>query len=127
MQGNKIRNGKIAKLPNHIREELNSRLHNGESGVHVTEWLNGLPEVQATLDQHFGGRKIKQQNMTEWRQGGYAEWLHKRLAVPVSGEAADGNLNELRSACQRVVANMMIEWMSWYRLSHEHGAAAKLN
>lgn len=40
------RNGKIARLPREIREELNRRLDDGEQGVRLVEWLNGLPEVK---------------------------------------------------------------------------------
>jgi hypothetical protein len=68
------RNGKIARLPRNIRDQLNRRLDEGESGVRLVAWLNSLPEVQAVLDQDFEGRPINEQNLTEWRQGGYLVW-----------------------------------------------------
>ena len=40
------RNGKIARLPRHIRGQLNRRLQNGEEGNTLLEWLNALPKVQ---------------------------------------------------------------------------------
>ena len=43
------RTGKIARLPHQLRNELNQRLHDGESGVDLIKWLNALPEVQAIL------------------------------------------------------------------------------
>jgi hypothetical protein len=67
--------GKIARLPREIREQLNSRLRDGEEGRQLVEWLNGLPEVQAVLAAKFGGRPINAQNLTEWKQGGYEDWL----------------------------------------------------
>jgi hypothetical protein len=67
--------GKIARLPREIREQLNVRLSNGEVGRQLVEWLNGLPEVSVVLAAHFGGRPISEQNLTEWKQGGYEEWL----------------------------------------------------
>src|SRR5208283_6104908 len=67
--------GKIARLPHEIREELNVRLRNGEMGRQLVEWLNGRPEVQAVLAAQFGGRPINEQNLTEWKQGGYEVWL----------------------------------------------------
>lgn len=128
MRGNKIRNGKIAKLPAHIREELNSRIQNGETGTHLVDWLNGLPEVQAVLAEHFEGKKIIPQNMYEWRIGGYAEWLlRKKLSTKVPEETEDENLRALRAACQRVVVTMMVEWMDWHKLANEANAATKLN
>ena len=41
-----IRNGKIARLPYKIREQLNVRLQDGELGTRLVDWLNGLPEAQ---------------------------------------------------------------------------------
>jgi len=67
--------GKIARLPSEVREQLNVRLHNGELGTQLVEWLNSLPEVQAILAAQFDGRPINEQNLTEWKQGGYEDWL----------------------------------------------------
>ena len=74
------RNGKIANLPEHLREQINSRLHDGEPVVRLVDWLNGLPEVQAVMAQHFGGRPLKSQNLSEWKSGGYQDWLLKENA-----------------------------------------------
>ena len=67
--------GKIARLPREIRDQLNVRLSNGEVGRQLVDWLNGLPEAQAVLAAQFGGRPINGQNLTEWKQGGYEDWL----------------------------------------------------
>jgi hypothetical protein len=67
--------GKIARLPKHLRHQLNGRLEDGEPGKQLAEWLNGLPEVQEVLKLRFGGRPISEQNLSEWKQGGYLEWL----------------------------------------------------
>jgi hypothetical protein len=40
-------NGKIARLPLAIRQQLNLRLQNGEMAQDLLSWLNQLPEVQA--------------------------------------------------------------------------------
>ncbi len=40
-------NGKIARLPLAIRQQLNLRLQNGELAQDLLSWLNQLPEVQA--------------------------------------------------------------------------------
>jgi hypothetical protein len=69
------RNGKIARLPHSIRELLNRRLRDGEQGVKLLKWLNGLPEVQEVLAEDFGGRPINEQNLSEWKQGGFNDWL----------------------------------------------------
>jgi hypothetical protein len=67
--------GKIARLPREIREELNVRLQNGEVGTLLVEWLNGLPAAQAVLKAKFDGRAINPQNLSEWKQGGYEDWV----------------------------------------------------
>ena len=41
--------GKISRLPQIIRDELNQRLRDGELGNTLLLWLNSLPETQALL------------------------------------------------------------------------------
>ncbi len=41
------RNGKIARLPLAIRQQLNQRLQNAEPAQNLLSWLKRLPEVQA--------------------------------------------------------------------------------
>ncbi|MGD1084452.1 MAG: hypothetical protein ABSA47_06820 [Verrucomicrobiota bacterium] len=69
-----MRNGKIAKLPGDLRDELNLRMENGEDGATLLTWLNGLPEVQETLHAGFDGVPISRQNLCQWRHGGFREW-----------------------------------------------------
>src|SRR5215471_10577074 len=69
-----MRNGKIARLPQQIREQLNQRLDDGESSETLLPWLNSLPKTQAVLAKHFASRPIQKQNLSEWRQGGFREW-----------------------------------------------------
>jgi hypothetical protein len=74
------RTGKIAHLPHHLREQLNRRLADGEPGVRLLAWLNSLPEVQAILARDFAGRPINPPNLSEWKQGGYEDWLQRQDA-----------------------------------------------
>ena len=69
------RTGKIARLPRTLRDQLNQRLYNGEPGVDLIKWLNALPEVQALLAEHFNGVPISPQNLSEWNNGGFLDWL----------------------------------------------------
>ena len=71
----KTRTGKIARLPKNIRDQLNHRLQNGQQGPEILAWLNALPTVHRVLRAHFAGQPILQQNLSQWRQGGYADWL----------------------------------------------------
>ncbi len=72
------RNGKIARLPREIREELNERLERSEPSPQLLEWLNALPEVKAVLRDGFSGAPINRQNFSAWRQGGFQEGLLRR-------------------------------------------------
>jgi len=69
------RTGKIARLPHQLRDQLNHRLYHGEPGVELIQWLNSLPEVQALLAEHFNAVPISPQNLSEWNNGGYLDWL----------------------------------------------------
>jgi hypothetical protein len=71
----KTRNGKIARLPKETREQLNHRLENGWRGAKLIKWLNDLPEVKEGLREEFNGRAISEMNLSQWREGGYADWL----------------------------------------------------
>jgi hypothetical protein len=72
------RNGKIARLPRSIRNQLNERLDRSEESPQLLEWLNPLPEVQKVVKDHFAGVPISKQNLSEWRQGGFEEWRARR-------------------------------------------------
>ena len=67
--------GKIARLPHDIREQLNRRLLDGQSGTEILQWVNELPQCRQMLAQKFGDRPIDDNNLYEWRHGGYEEWL----------------------------------------------------
>jgi hypothetical protein len=81
---NLTRNGKIARLPLTVRQELNRRLDEGEQGKQLVVWLNALPEVQAIVAAEFGGKAIREQNLSEWKQGGYRDWLAKQEALEIA-------------------------------------------
>jgi hypothetical protein len=73
--GGRPRNGKIARLPWKIRELLNMRLRQGDSGQDLADWLNSEEKVRMVLVPEYGGNSITRQNISEWRKGGYREWL----------------------------------------------------
>jgi hypothetical protein len=68
--------GKIGRLDSSFRHELGVRLENGEPNKSLVEWLNSIPEVQATLKRSFDSRPITEQNLSEWKQhGGHQQWV----------------------------------------------------
>ena len=80
----RTRTGKIARLPKAVREELNRRLENGEEGKKLVEWLNGLPEVQQIVAEEFEGWVIREQNLSQWKQGGYQDWVAQQEVLEVA-------------------------------------------
>ena len=98
------RNGKIARLPASIREEVCQRLLDGQSGPKILGWLNAHPEVLTVLDEYFHEEPVSAQNLSEWRKGGYQAWRARRTKIDdtkalaqyalLLGEAAGGNLTD---------------------------------
>jgi hypothetical protein len=84
-----MRNGKIAKLPYSVRDDLNQRMDNGEDGAQLLDWLNELPEVQESLKASFGGVPISKQNLCEWRQGGFREWQIRQELISQAYDLSD--------------------------------------
>ena len=97
--------GKIARLPRLIREQLNRRLEDGEPGVEALAWLNALPQVQAILEAEFAGRPISEQNLSEWKLGGYIEWQEQQENMALVRELA-ANAGELTQIAGESLADM---------------------
>jgi hypothetical protein len=81
--------GKIARLPREIREELNRRMDDGEPGSVVLPWLEGSPAVKQVMARHFGAAAVTKQNLSQWRQGGFAEWQAQRDLVGKTRELSN--------------------------------------
>jgi hypothetical protein len=90
--------GKIARLPGSICNELNRRLRNGALGKDFARWLNALPEVIHVLAERFPSRPITEDNPSEWRCGGFQDWLRekeRRVRLPeLTAEYHDGDAEE---------------------------------
>jgi len=102
--------GKIARLPREHREQLNRRLRNGEPGKGIVKWLNALPEVQNILAAEFAGHPVREQNLSEWKQHGYREWLvHQEVQESLGETVAEGE--ELKSRLGEAVTEKLVGWM----------------
>jgi hypothetical protein len=82
------RRGKIARLPQSLREELCLRMLNGEPGSKLLPWLNAQPATAAVVSEQFGGEAVTDSNLTNWRQGGFEDWRKKRERVESTKELA---------------------------------------
>jgi hypothetical protein len=80
-KGKRQPNGKIARLLYEIRQKLNFRLRNGDDTEKILSWLNGLPETKAILNEKFDGKPISVSNLSDWRLGGYTQWLRHQDTI----------------------------------------------
>jgi hypothetical protein len=95
---------KIALLPEDVRQQANRRLQAGENVASVAEWLNALPETQAALAAQSSARTVTQEDILNWQQGGFRDWLAHQAAMSEVrrvvaearelSEAADGALTD---------------------------------
>lgn len=64
---------KIGRLPWSVRNELCERLLDGASGSAVLRWINAHPAFKQARTP-----PVNAQNLSAWRQTGYAAWLRER-------------------------------------------------
>lgn len=83
----RTRNGKIARLPFLVREEVNQRLRDNQTGTEILAWLN---------DKHLatGSEPFNAENLSNWREGGFADWL--------ADESRVENTRKLGETCFRL-------------------------
>jgi hypothetical protein len=72
------RKGKIARLPHDLRTDLNRRLRDNQTAAEILPWLNGQAAVKSILAASFSGEPISDQNLSNWRAGGYQDWLKQQ-------------------------------------------------
>ena len=104
------RTGKIARLPLHIREQINTRIQNGGKGQDIVAWLNSLKEVKAALSKHFDNPTINAGNFSEWKLGGYRDWEAQQFAVAESRRIVEEG-KELGEAGQGALADKLGTWV----------------
>src|SRR5262245_9564361 len=74
----KLRRGKIGRLPRTVRNEVCRRLDDGHTAAQILPWLNELESTKRVLAELFEGKPVTAQNLSEWRAGGFAEWLNNQ-------------------------------------------------
>jgi hypothetical protein len=74
------RTGKIARLPLAVREKINQQLKDGLPTRQIAQWLNQDNAVKAVLKLQFDGEPISDNNLSEWRRGGFQTWQNEQAA-----------------------------------------------
>jgi hypothetical protein len=82
MSRQRQRVGKIAHLPAEIREQINRRLYDGQTGKQIIRWLKTQMHEVASAD-------ISDSNISQWRQGGYQDWLKDEAQVTRTRQRAE--------------------------------------
>ncbi len=103
--------GKIARLPRALRNQLNQSLYDGEAGHRLVEWLNALPEAQAVLAAEFEGRAINAQNHTDWKQGGYRDWVSQQEALELAQRLGE-EAAELQAEGRPPLTDTLALWLA---------------
>lgn len=84
------RTGKIASLPRDIREQLNERLHDGETGAQILPWLNEQAAEKLASHPRWGpDTTINDNSLSNWRRGGYVDWCKDLAKLDVIGRKVD--------------------------------------
>ena len=115
------RNGKIARLPKATRDMINRML---DDGLPYRVILDELGEA---------GEGINLQNLTNWKQGGYQDWLKNQQlieqtraqiesAIDLLHETGDVNPAVILQACNLVGATQLLRAL----LDHGDEAVTKL-
>ena len=117
----KTRNGKIARLPRNLRNQLNRRLDDAEQGAKLVAWLNRQPRVRQILAENFQGQPISEQNLSEWKAGGYQDWVLQQESLEQARDlaadagdvsaATDGRLSDhLATVLAARYATLLAKW-----------------
>jgi hypothetical protein len=102
------RTGKIARLPREIRDQLNRRLQNGEPATKLATWLNSLPKAKAVLKTDFNNQPISPQNLSEWKAGGYRDWLLQQQTIDMV-RRMQADSDELSRAAKTRVTDLLAQ------------------
>ncbi len=106
-------NGKIAKLPEPLREELNTRLDDGVPYEIILEWLNAQPAVEAVLKANFKGEPISKQNLYSWKQHGFRSWKLRRNALEFTRSIDETKDGLPSSAGPAQLTDKLIHWLNF--------------
>lgn len=95
MSATRAYRSKIGRLPWKLRNEFNERIRDGATGPVLLAWINALPEF-AAVRRESGCDDINPQNLTDWRNTGYKDWLDEQDKTE--------RLSKMASLSQQIIA-----------------------
>ncbi len=75
---NMSRTGRIARLPDQVREQLYERLADGQASTSILAWLNDTPQARSFPTEHLGVQPIDANDLNDWCQTAHQDWLQRR-------------------------------------------------
>jgi hypothetical protein len=106
------RTGKIARLPQAVRDEINRRLADGQKATPILHWINSQPEVAEILKADFKGLPVTDGNLADWRAGGFKDWQITRLNPALAEPVFQAPEEIVSAAHERSVARMAVLFAS---------------
>jgi hypothetical protein len=120
---------KIARLPRETRDALNRRLDDGEPGSVILPWLNELAEVKKVLKDLYQGVEVSTQNLSAWRETGFAEWQERQTehefiknATEFSKEVVNATGLQLTEGAAAIAAGALMTRIEDVRREQKAGA-----
>ncbi len=106
---------KIGRLPFAVRNELCERLRDGQTGTDVLAWANKTAAWRA-VKRAVGCGDINPQNLSDWRDTGYADWLkdqertdHLRKLAEFADAVASRTGGDPSAVGARIVAGKLLD------------------
>ena len=118
-QSTKRRNGKVARLPAELRDQINCMMANG---IHYRAIIQSLGEA---------GKGLNEDNLTNWRKGGYQDYLNAQLlqqrarAQAEAAAGAVGAVGDLDASTLERACNTLALLHYFQALKHHGGRIAQ--
>lgn len=105
---------KIGQLPFAFRHELNHRIRDGRTGSELLNHINSSKEFKA-LRRRIACKSVNAQNLSDWRDTGYADWLadqrrtdHIRNLAELSQQIVEQAGGDPAAVGSRILAGNML-------------------
>ena len=68
-------------------DQLGLCLEDGLPGKEITQWLDAQSETRQIIDKYFDDSLITEQNLSDWRHSGHAQWRRPQVAIAIAETA----------------------------------------
>lgn len=105
------RNGRIARLPSDLRQQLNRRLEGGEPAEDVLAWLNAQPAGQPNPTAESADPAFAIKDLADWQETGHCDWrVHAEAREQASQLHAE--VAELKQAGEAPLTDALAQFLA---------------